>query len=251
MSFPPITVAQVVQQDADGGGLTVVLKASGQAPTYSVRVLYYGAADALRIKQHALPSRGTWGLVAFPYGDSRNGVWLGSILPAGMDAITTTTAGSGTSAATDPFIDYEAHFSGFMKMLDGMGNYAAEWPDGSYVIGASGTSLPVPFRHTVGAQNSRDKVAFPIGQRNPNQPSAFNFLLHHKSGTSISIDPSGKVIVSGVSDVSISSATNVNITATGNITVNATGSTTISANGDVSISASGALIATGQPISLN
>ena len=79
MSTPWCALAQVTAQDPDNGALTVIFR-SGQLPGLPVKYGYQGPADALRISQPPLPGRGTWGLVAFPNGDIRNGIWICSIL---------------------------------------------------------------------------------------------------------------------------------------------------------------------------
>ena len=230
MSMPLLTVGVVAAQDPDGGGVTVLLRTSLQAPGYPVKMMYYGPADQLRIKQTPLPSRGTWGLVAFPYGDNRNGIWLGSFLPAGIDAITATTAGA--AGATDAFIDYEAQFSGFWKLIDGLGNMAMQWPDGtSFVLGAT-SGVPTTYYHVVDPTQARIKEPIAQSTRVPDPPSAYNLSFQMTSGLSVTVDPSGNMTVTSASGTITLSTQNdtLQITPGGSYLLGTTGSLAVSGN---------------------
>ena len=193
MAMPLITVAQVVSHVPDNGAMNVILRTSGQSPGFPVRMGYTGPADSLRIRQRPMPVRGSWGLVAFPYGDARNGIWLCSILPNLADALTSTSAGA---TDTDPFIDYDSQYSGFWKLIDGQGQLAMEFPDGSsLVVGASG-ALPTIYRHTVGANNARSKIPFTSTDRIASPPSTpFVMNLTLASGANISTDSAGNITI--------------------------------------------------------
>ena len=205
--------------------MQVVFKSTGQMLSAPVQVLYE-YADALRVKQKPLPQVGTWGLVVFPYGDIRNGLWLGAYLPSAMDALTGTQASG--QAATDPFIDYEAHFSGDWRLLDGLGNLSKQFADGSFIIGASGTTLPTVYRHTVDANNAQETLAYTRGDRIPAPPSPFNFIFQHATGTKLEVNSSGAVSVSGISTLSIQfGGTTLTISAAGLVTLALTGSETL------------------------
>ncbi|MDE2233362.1 MAG: hypothetical protein KGJ90_04610 [Patescibacteria group bacterium] len=190
--MPALTVCQVIAHDPANGGLVVLLTASAQLPGFPIKVGYDGPADALRVRQKPLPGIGTWGIVAFPRGDIRNGIWLRSYYPSLVDAIHYSNDPGGR----DPFIDYESHFSGFWSLMDGYGNTAAQWPDGSYVTFGSGTTLPTIYRHTVTGQ-TQNRSEFTFAERVLNAPSTFSFNFQQASGTSVSLNSSGSVVVSG------------------------------------------------------
>jgi phage baseplate assembly protein gpV len=186
-----------------------------------VKVLY-DYADAVRVRQKPLPTIGSWGIVLFPYGDVRNGVWLGSYYPSQMDALTGSQASG--QGALDPFLDYETSFSGFWWLRDGQGNYAAQWPDGSWLTigeGTSGTTLPTVYRHTV-VNNQQQVVPFTQAERVSNPPNAYNFTWEHKSGTTVAVDTSGNVTVSGAPGASLTfdfGTATLTVNASGNITL--------------------------------
>lgn len=197
--MPPLTIGMVVAQNADDRTLSVVMRTTGQSPV-DVRFGAPGAADALRIKQPAMPGRGSWGLIAFPYGDERNGVWLITFYTSQVDAI------HDDGTATAAFADYEATFSGFWRLLDGLGNLALQWPDGSYATVASGVGLPTIYRHTVNESQIQERVPFTFGQRVPNPPNnPFQFqYVQAGTGTTITVTTAGKVIVSTANDIAMS-----------------------------------------------
>lgn len=208
-------------------GLQVAFKSTGQGPTVPVTVLH-DQADALRVRQRPLPVPGSWGLVAFPYGDVRNGVWLGAVYPSLIDALTTTDASGAAANGTDPYIDYMSHFSGYWFMRDGMGNAAEQYPDGSYMLAASGTTLPTVYRHIV-EDNKQKQVALAQSDRIPSPPNPFNYLFHHQTGTEVSVDVSGNVVVSGssVSGATLTllfGGTSLSIDASGQVTLALPGS---------------------------
>lgn len=206
--------------------MRVVFKSTGQGFPIFVPVLR-DYADGLSVRQKPLPQIGTWGVVMFPYGDVRNGIWMGSYYPSQVDALTTTQA-SGT-AATDPFIDYEAHFSGYWRLLDGLGNEAVQWPDGSYFTAGASSGLPTVYRHTVVA-NKQQNVSYALGTRIPAPPSGFPFTFVHESGTQVAVDASGNVYASGnVSGATLTfnfGAASFTMTSGGNVNINVPGSDT-------------------------
>jgi hypothetical protein len=223
--IPLLTIGQVYAHAPDNGGVRVILRSSGQDPGYVIRMGYTGPADTLRIRQRPLPTRGSWGLIAFPYGDIRNGVWICTILPSLADALTSTASGA---SALDPFIDYESHYSGFWKMLDGLGQLAMEFPDGSSFVLGSGSTLPTTYRHTVTSGNAREKIPFVSADRVPNPPPPFVLNLAMKSGATIAVDASGNVSVSTVGNVAAIASGTASILASGNVSAH-------SASGSVSL----------------
>lgn len=224
---PLLNQVWVVAQDPDGGGLIVSFK-SGQLPGFPIRMGYWGPADGQRVKHPAMPGRGTWGLAAFPGGDIRNGVWLCSIYANQVDAL--------TAPVGDPFQEYDAHLSGYWRLLDGAGQEAVQWPDGSYLVIASGTILPTTFRHIVDQNQVRQRIAFTRADRIPSPPTAYQFTLNHQSGTNLNINGAGAlslsvtgamtltsigaVLASGLSTCTLQfGGTTVEIDATGNVII--------------------------------
>jgi hypothetical protein len=239
--MPLLSVGIVTAHDPNGGGIVVNLRTSGQLLGFPIRMSYRNSADGLRIKQDPLPGLGSWALVAFPYGDHRNGIFLGSYLPSQVDAITTK------GDKFDPFLDYESTFSGHWSLLDGQGNQAIEYADGSYFTAASGLGLPTIYRHIVDQNQTQQRVAFTRADRIPNPPSPFYFQYQHASGTSFTVNPSGSVTVSGVAGASglfEFGGTTVSIDASGNTTTNGASGAAFAANfngASIKISSSGVI----------
>lgn len=166
MSLPPWPIrAQVIAQNPVNDSLTVLLH-SAQLTGFEVSMLYHGAADGLRLNKKPLPSRGTWGLVVFPNGDSRNGMWLGAYHPNLQTSV--------PADASDPFMDYESHQSGHYQLLDQFGNYLRSYADGSTeTVNASGGAVPTTYRYIVDGNQQQQRVAFPYSQRVANPPAPF------------------------------------------------------------------------------
>lgn len=205
MPIPLLCQAQVIAQDPANDQLIVMLR-SGQMPNLPVKMLHFGFADAYRISQHPMPQIGSHGIVCFPNGDVRNGLWLGTYYPNLVDA----TAG----IAGDATVDYQAHWSGFWRYLDKAGTYAAQWPDGSSLLVGSGAALPTVFRHVVdGNSQAQRLIPYTMADRVPHPPSPFQLNYKMANGTSVLIDKSGNITING--------AANVTINASGDITLNA------------------------------
>lgn len=210
MRTPPISNARVISVDVPGRRLWVTLPST---QIVSVRTTYPGPADGLRVNHKALPGRGTSGIVVFPGGDNRNGFWLCAIYEQAMDALTTQT---------DQFLEYDSHWSGHWHMLDQTGNVTESFADGSYFLAGSGTSVPPTSRHTVDTKQFRQVTPLPQNERVPSPPSPFNIALHHISGTSAAINPSGNVTVSGAAGADLTvtfGGTTATIDHSGNTTV--------------------------------
>jgi phage baseplate assembly protein gpV len=182
-------------------------------------MMHHGSADALRVSQKALPTEGTWGLVAWPYGDSRNGIWLGAVYTQQNDALLNTS----------PDVDYEAHPSGAYTLLDQKGNFTFAFPDGSALqVGATG-GAPTLTRHVVNAQQVQGAIAYPNSTRMAAAPTPFPTQFTHASGTTVTVDAAGNANVTAVSGTAITlkiaggvslvmSGTNVAITGTLTVT---------------------------------
>lgn len=192
--------AQVTSHDPPWG-VRVSFRTTGQQISYRCQ-MGMDYASALTAQQKPLPQIGSWGLVALVDADLRNAVWICAYLPSQQDALTTTMASG--SAATDPHIDYQAHFSGDWWMLDGSGNYSHQWVDGSALTIASGTALPKVYRHTVDASGTQQTIEFTRADRiaKPPTPNIYNFK--HVTGTVLQVDVSGSVTVSGSSGATLS-----------------------------------------------
>ena len=152
-----------------------------QATGILVQMGLPGSADALRVNQPALPTNGTWGLCAFPYGDSRNGVWVCSVYTQGNSAIYNAS----------PDVSYHAHPSGAWTLIDQIGNTTLSLPDGSYVAFGNGGTKPELTRQTVNAQQQVVSIPYPDSTRQISTPPAFPMTLNLASGTSIKVDTSG------------------------------------------------------------
>lgn len=220
---PLITNARVLSVDPVNRRLVVGLPSQQMV---TVRMLVHGPADGVRVSHGAMPGRFTEGVVLFPFGDNRNGIWIGSIYASQDDAYTTET---------DQFAEYNSHWSGYYDYLDGNGQSVVSWPDGTYLLVSGSTTKPTFNRHIVDDQQNRQLTQFTDAQRVPNPPSARHVNLHHASGTFVDIDPSGNLTVSGAANAQIQLKTNngyVLIDSSGVVTVN-------SASGKVNLEVAG------------
>ena len=130
---PLISNARVVAVDVAHRRLTVTLPST---QTVSVRMGLHGPADGLRVNHPAMPGRGTEGIVLFPFGDNRNGVWICSLYVQQMDALTSDT---------DQFLEYNSHRSGHWRMLDGQGNFTESFADGSSLVVGCGAARSATY----------------------------------------------------------------------------------------------------------
>jgi hypothetical protein len=192
--LPPLVDATVVRQIPDQYRLMVCVDAfGGQVLFIGVDVLTHGPRDAVRGQYPPLPLPGTRGLVAFTRGDDRTGRWLGAQAPSLPDA-STLAPGNGNTR-------YTAEWSGAWSWHGEDGTSVSAWPDGSKVIvgppfGESGMpEVPVPTRHVVAPDGSRQRSPFTAVQRNPQTPSAFAMSIEHPSGAFVTIAPDGTVTV--------------------------------------------------------
>jgi phage baseplate assembly protein gpV len=230
-TFPSVCHAQVVALDPSRGFVTVQLP-SLQVPGLRARLLYHGPADGLRIRQTAMPTVGTWGLVLCPYGDSRQAIWAGSLLTTMLDART---------GDSDPYVEYNSHWSGYFSYLDSAGNHYEYFPDGTYVGFATSTALPSITRHTVDNTQTQQSTAFPASQRTASPVAARPYVLRHATGTQVQIDASGNATVTAASgktitlsgnsgSMQIDSSGNIHLTGVASVNITAP---TIALNGNV------------------
>lgn len=239
--MPLIVRGMIASQDPPNGTVGVML-ATGQL--VNAFILYPGANDALRIHQHPLPQRGTYGIVAFPNGDFRNAIWLGAFFPSQQDAITTGPENAGQSADSNASqIDYHAAYSGYWRYHDAVGTTAHQWPDSSSVVVGNNGVLPTVFRHIVDGDQNRVQTAFTMADRVANPPAdPFPFTFNHKSGTSIVVDVSGNVTITNGPNGNIilnSPNNNISLTASGTITMSCTGDMIATTQGDLSVTVEG------------
>jgi hypothetical protein len=189
----PLDIGIVTQHVPDQRQVQCAFKTSGQTLTLNVHVgMPYG--DALRIKQEPLPGIGSTGLIAFPFGNPLNAIWIKTIFPSGMDAIHAPG-----DQNLDPHIDYEAFFSGHWNMLDAAGNYAVQFADGSALTVASGTTLPQPMRHIVAENNERKNVPYTRAERVTNPPAPFKLNWQGAEGFDVTSDGAGNVTITATS----------------------------------------------------
>lgn len=182
-----LEVGVVIAQVSDTHEVIVQLKTTGIAYSLNVKVPK-AYADALRIDQKPLPGLGTTGLIAIPYGDPLNAVWLTAILPSGMDAI------HAPGTETDANIAYKSTFSGHWEMLDGVGNQAVQWADGSTFTMAATSGVPQPMRHIVTTDNKRQSVPFTRSERIPSPPAPFLFNFAGADGIKYTTDGAGNAV---------------------------------------------------------
>ena len=178
--------AQVVSADADRGCVYVMLPSGAIPSAFPARMLHQGHADAVRIKQSPLPTKGTDGLVAILYGDTRNAIWMGSMITSGRDART---------HPDDPDAEYTADHGGGYSLLNGDGQYTRMFPDGTTVsVTADGNPL-VATRHTVDDTQTRQSVAYSATDRRPATPTPHHVVVKTASGVTITVPPAGSVTV--------------------------------------------------------
>ena len=231
--MPLLAIGIVVGHSPDTGGIQIQFKGSVAGPSLPVNRLY-SYIDPLRIKQEPMPTIGSWGLFAFPSGDERNGFALGFYAPSAQDAVTSPMPNN--AGPTDPFINYEAEWSGYWKHRDGFGQETTTYPDGSQLIIGLGTTPPDIYRH-VTENNVRTKVPFTQAERVATPPAPFQFTLKTASGTTIQINATGGVSITlpagqafsvvGDDDINITSTANINLTAMGDTTITSTGNTVL------------------------
>lgn len=178
-----MTTAVVVSQDPDRYGLNVTLQGfgGGQMPALPVAVLTHGPRDAIRGTWPELALPGTLGLVAFPRGDLRNGVWLGALSPALNDS-SPHVPGSANVA-------FASHYGGGASWRGQDGTTFEEWPDGTTM--QVGPTVPALTRHTVGSGQERLTSPFGLAERVSLVPQAFQWLLNQSTGASGTVTSGG------------------------------------------------------------
>ena len=227
--FPGVAITQVTGRSAQPWGVYVIYP-SIQASGVLVSAGLNGSADALRVSQKALPTEGTWGIVVWPYGDSRGGVWICSVYTQGYSAIVNTNAD----------IDYEAHPSGAWDYLDQNGNYTFALPDGSFVQFGNGGAKPELTRQVVDSTQHIVTIPYPDSTRQATAPPPFPMTLSLASGTAVFVDAAGNVTMQIAGNATIQVEGTTNITSVGNATIQVDGATNITSVGNATIQVDGA-----------
>lgn len=229
-----LCIGQVAGYDVENHAIYVGLP-DGQQIANSVRVLYNGNADGLRINQEPLPIMGTWGLIAIPNGDIRAALWLGSFYPSAINAITT----SNPPDVTDTQIKYYSHWSGAYWIVDQEGQFYFWLPDGTNFTINSTNTPPVLYRNIINSNNQQQLVPLSNSDRNPTPPNPYYATFTHASGASVGIDNTGAIIATSANN----SGTTVEIDSGGNIyaTGSAIAAATINMPGGVVIESANAV----------
>ena len=210
--------ATVVQQFPDQYRVLVSIDSrQGQMPFIPVQLGTHGPRDAVRGHYRAVPLPGTRGVVMFPRGDERCGVWVCAVDPSLPNASTLSPGNSAT--------DYNALHGGGWTWEGADGTTARQWPDGSTLL--LGASMPVPTRHTLNPQGQVVRTPFTAAERNPNPPSAFQLDLQLASGASVVVSAAGAVTVTAAAGQVLTLA----VTGGATLTLNPDG--TVRASGEV------------------
>lgn len=229
---PLIGLGQVVAHDPLTGGVYVIMRSSGQVPGLPVKIGYEGEADGLRINQHPLPGLGTWGVIAFPNGDVRNGIWIRSHYASQVNAI--------TSQAGEPYTKYYAHQSGYWEHLDVAGNQTKVYPDGTSISISETGAIPTTYRNIVDTGEVQKQQEFTQSQRVPNPPPPKIINIITATGVNINVDANGSILV----DTTKAKNGNVTLNVKGNANITVDGNVTATVQGDVSATVDGTLNAT-------
>ena len=187
-SAPLITHGFVQSYDAQNHRIYVILN-DMQEIAIPIQVLINGPADQWAVNQIELPKPGTKVAVAFINGDPRNGILLGSFFGNNRNAI--------TSAPGFPFENFFAHWNGAYEYMDQIGNTTKWFPDGTYMqVSQTIGALPTLYQNTVDSTGNQQRVAITNSQRLPVPPTpGFQIYIKHSSGTDITVDNNGNVII--------------------------------------------------------
>ena len=230
--FPLLAIGTVVSHHPERHAVYVMLR-SGQMPGNPIPVAIDGPADAVRVSYGELPSKGTWGLIAFPNNDPRNGVWVCSYYSQNQDAI--------TNGPTDAFTSYKTEWSGYWEHRDSAGNDTKVYPDGTRITCSATGEAPTTYRHVVDGNNLRQRTEFTQAERVSVTPPPFILDVAHASGTLLQVDGTGNVNVTGNANATLTlnfGATTLVINSGGDMVVTAGSTTfTIDKNGQIALDA--------------
>lgn len=221
--LPALVEGTVVRQDPDNYRLFVSIDAwGGQVPFLSVDVSRHGHSDAVRGHWPPLPAIGTRGRISFVRGDDRTGRWEGASTPALND--------SSPHSPSHGNADYRAGYAGDWDWIGEDGTVAKAFADGGTLL--LGGTMPVPTRHTVAADGSRQRTPFTAQERNPKPPGPYPLTVALASGFLFSVSASGGTALTAPAGQSLTLA----VAGGASITLNADGSVTV--------------VTAGQPITL-
>ena len=223
-NFPSLGVTQVMSRSLNPWGV-YVLHPTIQATGVLVQMGLSGSADALRVSQKALPTEGTWGLVAWPHGDSRNGIWICSLFTQGNSALLTSSAD----------VDYEAHPSGAWSLLDQNGQATLSLPDGSFITFGNGGNKPELTRQVVNSAQQTVTQSYPDSTRQAGTPSPFPFTFSLASGANIKVDTSANIILTTIGTLTANVTGNVEVTTQNNVTITVGSGMMATINGNTTI----------------
>lgn len=226
-------MATVTAQDPNSFGVFVSLdRLGGQGPTLPVQVGTPGPRDGTVFKGKAgLPTAGTRGLVSFPRGDARNGVWICAV-GAGLVDASSFAPGLGG-------LGYDAHYGGGWSWLGPDGTMTESTPDGSLL--RLGPTVAAPTRHVLTGNQAQQTVAFAEGQRVATPPGdPFPLSVTLASGIQVVGTPQGALtvtaaagqvltLVCGQVTVTMSGAAGTAIVAAGGTSVEVDGSGQVTA----------------------
>ena len=188
----------VVGLDPPRHAVHVSFRDTNEFTGYSLPVLMPWA-DGYYISQSPLPRKGTLVLCAFPMGDDRNGVVIGSLYGSNLSAIT-----SGVSE-NDAYIDYARYPNNIWRMADDNANLTWAHPSGLTLnINNSGTTPLSPTYNITSSANPELTEVLPVPA--PAKTTPPYIYITHPSGSSLLLDPSGNYTtkITGTSSSSIS-----------------------------------------------
>lgn len=211
--IPPLGFATVIAQVpvgfANGPSLQVLLDgpfAGGGVLT--VDVGSPGPRDQMRGHYGPLPTPGTRGVVAFPRGDMRVGVWLCAVSGPSMSA---NPRQPGVVSSDS----YTAYWSGLWHYRNENGREQTVWPDGTaFLVGFDSPSPP--GRWTIGADQKPQYVGFSQAQRVADPPGAFQLRIVGAAGWLVDLRADGDVVLTCAGGASIGMSGTV-VTVTGEL----------------------------------
>ena len=214
MPVPPLTTGTCIGQVPQRHSLSVLVDGllAGGIPG-EVAVATHGPRDGQRGSFGPLPTPGTRGLIAFPRGDLRAGVWVAS-LPGPLLDTNHGAPGQGANASST------ALPSGAWSYDSETGQHATVYPDGTQILVGYSTP-PAVTRHTLGQNQQQLTVPFQQGQRVKTSPLAFGVRVISSSGASAVINTDGSVVVTGAGGGAVT------LNADGSVLVHAAGGKTI------------------------
>jgi len=227
-TFPEEHAVQVLFR---GGSWATQPGPNGASQSYRCRVLTPRAHPVAGVVE--LPQPGDWGVVAFLAGgaDSQP-VWMGCL----FDDLRNILA-----ANTDPVRHLDHHPSDVWSMIEGNGNITLSHPSGTTIRLATDQTIPARSRYVRG-DGVRQEEPFEVGAQ-PEQmevkPPIF-VELKHSTGTVVTIEPTGKIVVHGVDDGAVTIDGDLSVDVTGTSANGHPGAATVNVAGDAAVTVGGA-----------